>query len=71
MADCAFYVQDACGDKFCYTVADESYAPKFRKHAAWWKRHARTAAYRQKVGPMRAPAFPVKVVIEPILRGEG
>lgn len=66
--DCAFYILDAVGDKFCYTVADESYAPKFRKHAQWFKRESQTKAYRDKVGPYRTPAVPMRVVIEPIVR---
>lgn len=68
MADCAFYLEDSCGDKFCYTVADESYAPSFRKHAASVKSHYKTAEYRRKVPASRWPAFPLKVVVEPIHR---
>jgi hypothetical protein len=64
--DCAFYLLDSVGSKFCYTVASADYAPKFRNHARWWRNYARSAEYRAKVDPMRYPAFPVTVVIEPI-----
>lgn len=29
----AFYIQDAVGEKYCFTVAGNDYADAFRKHA--------------------------------------
>lgn len=70
MADCAFYVEDAVGDKFLYTVADESYEPQFRKHANWWKGYMRYPGQRLRWDgkPVPKPCFPVRTVVEPIVR---
>jgi hypothetical protein len=71
--DCAFYVLDACGDKFCYTVAAADYEAGFRKHAAWWMRHAtRPGAHNDTDSRgvrVRNPVKPLRVVVEPLTRG--
>ncbi len=60
-ANFVHYVEDACGDKFLFTVAGEEYGPKFRKFAQRWiADHKRPSAKRKS-----NPIFPVKIVIEP------
>jgi hypothetical protein len=65
----AHYVEDACGEKFLFTVAGPDYAPQFRKHARWWVRYAtRPSAHldRDSAGNrIRQPVKPVKIVVEP------
>jgi len=62
------YVEDAVGQKYCFTVAENTDKNKsdFRKHAAWWKRYVRShdgqKAYRNTTAG--SPCFPVKTVIE-------
>ncbi len=59
-----FKIVDATG-MVCLSIGSwASYEPAFRKHAAWWKRHAKSKAYRDKVPTWRWPVFPVKIVIE-------
>lgn len=54
----AFYVQDAMGDKFLFTIADADYEAQFRKHARWWT----ASGWKQS----RAnPVKPFSVVVEP------
>ena len=63
----AFYVLDGSGNKFCFTVADLSYEPDFRKHAEWWMRTGwkHTADKLRSDGHWyRAPMRPFRVVIE-------
>lgn len=65
----AYYVQDACGDKFLYTLAGLDYEAAFRKHAAWWIRYStRPGAHKDTDvhgNRLRQPVRPTKVVIEP------
>lgn len=51
------YVEDAMKAKFLFTIAEPDYAPKFRKHAAWW---VRSGYKNNPTGPVK----PFKVVIE-------
>lgn len=62
-----FAIRDAVGHDYCVTIADESYLSDFRKHAAWWKRHIRSANAETRAKYERGsgmPCFPVKVVME-------
>lgn len=60
--DAAFYVEDAVGQKYCFTIADSGYEPDFRKHAAWWMR---TGYKSIPASDPRAPCKPFRVVVEP------
>jgi hypothetical protein len=60
----AFYVEDACGDKFLFTIADVDYEPAFRKHARWWMNYMRRTRYDRNGGLLRSPIRPCKVVVE-------
>lgn len=60
--DAAFYVEDAMGLKYCFTVADVGYEKDFRKHAKWWMR---TGYKTIPVTDPRAPVKPFKIVVEP------
>lgn len=60
-ADATFYIEDALGQKYCYTIADVDYEPAFRKHAAWWKR---TGYKTIPTSSPRAPVKPFRVVVE-------
>ena len=64
----AFYVQDACGEKFLFTVADADYEPAFRKHAAWWIGYrTRPSAHNDKNSAgnhVRQPVRPCKIIVE-------
>lgn len=66
MTDKVFKVIDAVGDAYCVTRAEAEYESKFREHVAWWKRHVRTAEYRNKVPVYRHPVFPVRIDIVPL-----
>lgn len=61
------YVRDAVGTEFLTTFTSNSpeNIKAFRKHVAACKRYWRTPEYRNKVDPIRWPAFPVTVHIEP------
>jgi hypothetical protein len=66
MPDALFSLVDAQGGKFLCIRADESYRNEYAKHAAWWKRYARTKEYRDNVDPRHWPTFPVSMSVEPI-----
>lgn len=36
--DRVFFVADEVGQEFCFTIADASHEPAFRRHAAQWAR---------------------------------
>ena len=64
----AFYVEDAIGDKFLFTIAESDYEAAFRKHAAWWIGYrTRPAAHKDKDSAgnaIRQPVKPCKIVME-------
>ena len=55
------YVQDAVGEKYCFTLATkrDGAESSFRSHAKWW---IRTGYKSAPVG--RQPCFPCKIVVE-------
>jgi hypothetical protein len=60
----AFYVEDACGDKFLFTIADPDYEPAFRKHACWWLRYMERTRYDRNGKMIRNPIRPCKIVVD-------
>jgi hypothetical protein len=66
VADCAFYVEDAVGGTFLYTLAADTYERSFREHANWWKGYMRSPGQRlcPDGKPARKPLFPVRIVVE-------
>ena len=60
----AFYVEDACGDKFLYTIADPDYESAFRKHARWWLGYMRRTRYDRNGRLLPSPTRPCKIVVE-------
>lgn len=61
----AYYVEDACGDKFLYTIADADYEPAFRKHAAWWLGYMQRSRKDFRGNRLMSPAKPCRVVVSP------
>lgn len=55
------YVEDATGDKYLFTCANnrEDVAKRFRSHAMWFIRHG-----HKHNPPHRQPAMPCKVIVE-------
>jgi hypothetical protein len=60
----AFYVLDAVGQKFLFTIADADYEPAFRKHAKWWRSYMRCPRHDCLGRRITAPCYPCKVVVE-------
>jgi hypothetical protein len=60
----AFYVLDACGDKFLYTIAGADYEPAFRKHARWWIGYMRKTRKGFDGRTIHGPVRPCRIVIE-------
>jgi len=56
------YVSDACGDKYLFTVSDDTpeHRKRFRDHARWWMKSGYKTA-----PPNKQPAFPCRIVFEP------
>ena len=52
----AFYVLDAVGDKYLFTVADPDYEAAFRKHARWWLNYMRRPRTARGDAPRRPGA---------------
>lgn len=63
----AFYVEDACGDKFLYTVADPDYEAAFRKHAHWWLNYMRKPRQDHRGRRLTSPCRPCRIVVEPLV----
>jgi hypothetical protein len=59
-----FYVEDACGDKFLFTVADADYEPAFRKHASRWLGWMKRPRYDRNGKLILSPARPCRIVME-------
>lgn len=59
-----FYIEDACGEKFLFTIADASYEAAFRKHASWWKSHMKRPRHDHNGKLIRSPVYPCKIVVE-------
>ena len=60
----AFYVEDACGDRFLFTVADKEYEPAFREHAARWLGYMGRPRYDRNGQILRSPTRPCKITVE-------
>lgn len=60
----AFYVEDAYGKKFLYTIADPDYANSFKTHARWWIRRSLTKAYAREAHQrgFKPPAHPCRII---------
>lgn len=63
MCDYAIYVQDAVGDKYCYTVTSAEYKAATIKHARWWMRQRN---HRRFDGKPLGECRPLLLVIEAI-----
>lgn len=57
------YVQDAVGDKWCWSASDLKYEESAKKHARWWMRQRCFLGFDGKPLPM-GPCRPFKLVVE-------
>lgn len=60
----AFYVLDAVGDKYLFTVADPDYEAAFRKHARWWLNYMRRPRTAHDGRRLNSPVRPCRIVVE-------
>lgn len=73
MANCAFYLEDAVGDLFLYTIAPETYERSFRDHVIWWRGHMRSPGQRLRPDgkAARKPIAPLRIVVDRFTCEEG